>query len=78
MAGQPGTQTGEVGVEPLEEGPWGGRATGKGMGRTGTSLEAKELGVRRGREGQEVRVGRGGVCGAELLAGGPLSLRRLS
>lgn len=65
-------------MEPLEEGPWGGWATGKGMGRTGTSLEAKELGVRRGREGQEVRVRKGGVCGGGAASrGAPLSAKAL-
>lgn len=37
--------------EPLEE----GRLGGEGVGVTGTSLEAKELDVQRGREGQRIR-----------------------
>lgn len=44
--------------EPQEEGAGGGEATGKAVGMTSTSLEAKGLGARRGREGQQARIRR--------------------
>lgn len=44
--------------ESLEKGLWGGGTTRKRMRVTEIRLEAKELGVRRGREGRKVRIRR--------------------